>query len=495
MPSSRRFARLPALLLGVFGCSLVAPTSTPPALSTAAVTAAVVPTAALPGPTRPAAPTGTRPPIPTRTVTRSPGGVKLSDAGPWLLISAANGVWAVNADGSGLTQVFAGGPFFRLGPAAPRGGHASLTTGSDPQGVHDLTFSVLGLPGGAQQVVTPLTDAGTEPGPNLQPGDAAVQASYVLGQSDWSPDGANLAFIGAQAGASAELFHYNLGTGSVTRLTDDPSQAYSPRWSPDGRYILQLGASSFGTGAGFTMDGVWAARADNSGVRALYKPDSGGEVVLGWPGPSTFAVSSFYVQCSNGRVRTFDIETGQTQSIFHGYYASLAADPATGAALVAVDRAVATCDSGSQQGLFLARPGVPPLLLDPNAGNASHLGWSPQAGIFFADSSAHWLAFTTDGKPAPLPEALNGEPVVAAGGKNWAWVDVTTDGLEANIDGAPSQLVFDGIATRPTWSPDGQTLFFFGDGRLYAAALPRLNPVAVANPLAVTEGDVVEWVK
>ncbi len=514
MPTLRRFVPLPALLLAALACNLLAPTATPlPPAPTAAPSATLAPpatpTALFPGPTRPPAGTATptaiaaatdaatQAPIPTRVATSSTGGLKLSAAGPWLLLSAANSLWALNADGSGLTQVLPPGPYVRLGHAAPSGGHAEFITSTDAAGIHNLTLAVLSLPGGEAQSVSPLTDATTEPGPDGQPGDANFDALRPLGQTDWSPDGASLAFIGAQAGPSADLFVYNLASQKVTRLTDGPSQAYGPSWSPDGRYIIQMGAFSFGTGAGYAMDGVWAARADNSGVKSLYKPEagSGGEDLLGWAGPTTFAVDSFYVRCSRGRVRTFNIETGQTQSIFDGFYAQLAADPATGAALVAVNQATAGCDPGAQPGLYLARPGVKPLLLGPDLGNATQLGWSPPAGVFYASTDAGWLAFTPDGKPAHLPDAINGEPVVAPGGKTWAWLDLDAGGVQASLDGVHAQNVFSNAASLLTWSPDGQTLFFFSDGSLYAASLPDLKPVLVTDQLQLADYDAEEWVK
>src|SRR5258708_7299325 len=179
----------------------------------------------------------------------------LSANGPWLVFSAADGIWAANADGSGLTNLMPAAPYFKLGPPAPAGGHVVVVTGSDDSGLHGLTLSLLSLPDGKPTQISALTDAETEPGPDAQFGDpssANFDIIVPLGQVAWSPDGASLAFIGAQAGPSTDLFNYVLAAGQVTRLTDGASQAYGPSWSPDGRYIVQFGASTFGTGAGYT---------------------------------------------------------------------------------------------------------------------------------------------------------------------------------------------------------------------------------------------------
>ncbi len=520
MPNSRRLALLPLVLLAVLAalaglaCNVFTSRGTPTPSALAS------PTKSLPGPTATPAPTdaatagptdtsvsatGTEAPAtnteaataaasqppPTRVAT-SPTTIKLASAGPWLVFSAADGVWAANPDGSGLTQLMPAAPYLRLGPAAPRGGHVSVLTGSDGTGFHGLTLWLLSLPGGDLKKITALTDASTEPDPNADP---QIDVLTPLGQAAWSPDGASLAFIGAQAGPSADLFSYQPASGQVTRLTDGASQAFGPSWSPDGKYVLQFGARTFGSGAGYSMDGVWAAAADNSRVKLLYKPDSGGEEIVGWPGPETFAVTSFYAQCSYGKTRTFNIANGQSQAIFPGYYTHLAADPASGAALAVVDKFVAECDPGAKQGLFLARPGAAPKLLDENAGDATNVGWSAEAGVFYAFTDAGWVAYTPDGQPATLPDGLNGEPLVAAGGKNWAWLDQASGELQASLGGAPARRVFAGGVQLPTWSLDGQTLLFFGDGQLYAAAAPGLQAQARGEPKTLSDTDRLDWVK
>ena len=199
----------------------------------------------------------------------SGGGIKLTSSGPWLVSRPPRGIWAVNADGNGLTSSMPAAPYFRLGPAAPQGGHVSVVTASDTQGYHDLTLWVLGLPGGSPQKVTALTHASTEPGADA-PGDL-LDVLTPLGEAAWSPDGQTLAFIGAQAGPSADLFTYSLATGQVTRLTDGASQAFGPSWSPDGKYAV-AGRQHLWHRRRHGMDGVWAAAADNSGVTLLYKP-------------------------------------------------------------------------------------------------------------------------------------------------------------------------------------------------------------------------------
>src|SRR5438477_983850 len=52
----------------------------------------------------------------------------------------------------------------------------------------------------------------------------------------WSPDGKMIAFS-AQVGGVTDLFTYDLASGELQRLTDDPYADLEPAWSPDGSLI------------------------------------------------------------------------------------------------------------------------------------------------------------------------------------------------------------------------------------------------------------------
>ena len=52
----------------------------------------------------------------------------------------------------------------------------------------------------------------------------------------WSPDGSAIAFS-AQIGGLTDLFIYDLSSGNLRRLTDDPYADLEPAWSPDGSTI------------------------------------------------------------------------------------------------------------------------------------------------------------------------------------------------------------------------------------------------------------------
>ena len=83
-------------------CLLVQPLPSP-----AEPEAEVLP-AQTPPPSRPItpSPTATAMPPPKRTPAATPTAeTSLSAGGPWVLVIAADGIWAANEDGSGLTQI------------------------------------------------------------------------------------------------------------------------------------------------------------------------------------------------------------------------------------------------------------------------------------------------------------------------------------------------------------------------------------------------------
>lgn len=464
---------------GTPATGLPATLTVPPAASTG--TAASTPPPSVD--TATVAPTALPTTAPPPLVPKTP----LSAGGPWLLLTAPDGYWALNPDGSGLTHLMAPPPYFRPGPVAPGGGHAAFVGSDDAAGERGLKLYTLSLPEGQVELVTMLTGPTTEPGPDAQPGDAAAQLLFAVGQSAWSPDGQRLAFIGLQDGPSADLYVYALADGSLSRLSDGPSQPYQPSWSPDGQFVVQMGADSFG--AGDAMAGVWATRTDNTEVRPLYTPDSGDEQLLGWLAPDRFAVASFRAQCAMGDLRVFNLSTGAFTPLFPSFYQAAALDPVQGRALVAVDGSVANCQGGVPAGLYLATQEREPRLLIP--GEARGASWSPEAGLFFGRLEDEVLAFSGSGEPVSVPAGLSAFPLVAPGGQSWAWTGPDSGDLWVSVNGAPARRVYSGFVFRAAWSPDGRTLLFDGDGVFQAAYAPDFMPARIAAGLLDSGYDTV----
>lgn len=417
----------------------------------------------------------------------------LSSSGPWLIFNSEEGIWALNSDGSGLTQLVDHKPYLRIVAVSPGGGRLAYVTAEDSSGYQGLKLNILSLHEGNVQPVTPLTTTTTEVNQDTPPGDPVYDIYMAVGQSAWSPDGRQLAFISAHDGPSADLYLYSVDEARLSRLTDGPSQAYSPRWSPDGRMIVHMGAHSFGTGAGYDMAGVWAALADDSGVDTLYDPQSGDEIAAGWSTADNLVVYSWRANCGYFNLRAVNVDNGSAMPLWEGCFTNVAFDPASGAALVIVDKYVAEADENGQQGAFLAKAGMTPELI--SATNNYQAAWSPEANLFFSLGDGQMQAFTTAGEVVELPAPMDNYPVIAPGGQAWAWTGPDSQDLYIGLREQEPRLVFSGFIFRPTWSPDGQVLVFHGDGALYAAHAPEFDSIWITDELELNNNTPVAWVE
>jgi hypothetical protein len=465
------------------------PTSPPPTMAPTEALAAPTETVAAPEPEAASAPLGA-----------------LNRDGPWLVFAAPDGLWALDADGSDLTQLTRRplvSPDDLRAAVSPRGGQLAFITAADPQLWRGLALELLTLPGGELQAVTPLASAAAEAGLEAGPGSPAFEALRAVAELPnlaWSPNGQQLAFMSVYEGPSSDLYVYSLQDGQITRLTDGPSQGFRPSWSPDGKYVVHAGAESFGTGAGYSMAGMWAARADDSGVKSLYTPNSGDEVVIGWSAPDTFVVYSWSADCGKRTLRTFNVESSQVGVLWEGYFNEVALDPASGSVLLAVDKLVASCNPDGQAGVFLITPGE--RAARRVAGfEASSLSWSPNAGVFLLQAQEVVWTVTLAGELTPLPgpaaPTLAAPPLAAPAGQGWAWSTTEEQGRPGlwvgKGEGEPAQIS-SLPATRTVWETGGQSVFFWADGGLYRASGPDFSPERVAEGVQISpQGAVWVW--
>ena len=255
----------------------------------------------------------------------------LSNEGPWWVFSTMDGLFAINSDGSGLTQFYQGPinmPYNRRILPAPNSGQIAFITSND---VYNTTLRITSFPMTDLITEIPLTSIESEPGVGAMPGDPEVEAVRAMTEVQnlaFSPDGRSLAFMGAIDGPTSDLYLFSLDNHLITRLTSGPSQGYQPVWSPDGKYIVHTGVSVFGSGAGYTMEGIWAARADDSGVVTLYDPtEDSGEDIIGWVDNQTFLVYSWNMSSGLNNLRTYNIETGEINVVWPGSFQSIAFNP------------------------------------------------------------------------------------------------------------------------------------------------------------------------
>jgi WD40 repeat protein len=417
----------------------------------------------------------------------SEDGQSLRPDGPWWVYDGAAGLWASNPDGTGMTQL----ADRALPPAppsdawvAPAGGRIAYVTAEDER--FNATLHVVSLSAPAEALAIPLTSPETEPSPDAAPGDAtldALQAVLLPRSFAWAPDGQRLAFAGILAGPTVDVYVYNVKTESTIRLTDGPTQAAGLRWSPDGRTILHEALTGSAIDTGFRVAGLWAAPADGSAVSLALE---GAANFAGWVGEEVFLAYAVDLLCGRHDVRLVDLDSGATQPVWEGYFDHVAADPETGAILIAVRAETAAsewCNNDDRDGLFLVSGDGTPLPVVE--GDVSALSWSPAAGLFFARSNHGVIAISTTGQFIDLvvPETVIGFPEVAPGSRTLAWVGegLWLGALTNNLEQPPQQLARSPVRWA-RWFPDGTRLLFADlDGTIYMAAGPAFEIAQVST--------------
>lgn len=411
----------------------------------------------------------------------------LSIEGPWWVFSTPDGLFAINPDGSGLTQFYfgkSGQPYMNNILAAPDGGYVAYITAT---GIHNVTLRITSFPGYTLINELPLTSDQSEPGADAVPGDPEIEAVRAMTENlsmAFSPDGRFLAFMGAIEGQTSDLYLYTLENNQTTPLSSGPSQAFQPVWSPDGKYIVHTGASTFGTGAGYAMEGIWAAKADDSGMTTLYDlSESSFEQVIGWVDNQTFVVTSWNPDCGSNNLRTFNIETSESTELWPGSFNTIAFDPATAVAIIGVN--YLDCGPNNQLGLFrVPTDGSPPRRIVED--KATRINWSPEANLFLASTEFGTIAIDSNGQFIDLntPQGADAFPAVAPGSRDLAWSgDALWIGpLLGSIDHPPQEIFSDPVY-EVTWDPDGKTVLFFADRGIYIAQRPDFIPLLVAEGL------------
>ncbi len=266
--------------------------------------------------------------------TQSFQGDALLPEGPWVVFRTATGIWGFNEDGSGLTEIYSGSVVAPLDlKAGYHQPYLAFVTTSDPGTLQNLTLQIITIPNGELVKSIPLAAAQYEPEDTHEicdPKYEAARAVTIANGLAWNGEGNKLAFVARINGPTSDLYLYDLDQDQITQLTDGPSQAYDVNWSASGDYIIHFGASCFGTGAGFAMNGVWAARSDNGGVIDLYDPpqDSGGEVFLGnyWSSEDSFYAAS-WTGCPYRDLRLVEVEDQLVTMVHEGCFWDYALGP------------------------------------------------------------------------------------------------------------------------------------------------------------------------
>ena len=383
--------------------------ATPPTFSTATPVKASEPTST---PTK--VPTL---PLPTATVpkpTLTPTGGLYAYIAPgvhYLLYSTNSSIILVNPDTTTkqLNKDDIVAPDGLKIAVSPRSGLAAFVTSNDTTQMTGMTLHVVRLSDTKEIATIALTNPQTEPGPASDPGDPAYQSVIAMTYSNlsWSDDGQKLAFVAGIDGTPTDVYLWDYLTLNPKRMSSEPSYAFSARISPDGKNIIYFGATTFGTGAGFSMAGAWVVPVSGGSPVELYKPTST-EAFVGWTSSTTFVVQSFSAMCGDHNLRQVNIATKASVSLINTCFSNSAVDNKSGAVMAATNQdlmSFCTCGKKMDPGLYYASPTVPAKIVDK--GEYNQVFWAPGPGFFTGVRlDKKQTAFNSKGVQRVLPTNL-----------------------------------------------------------------------------------------
>ncbi len=398
---------------------------------------------------------------------------------PWLIVSADDGLWAANMDGSNLVKL-AEKSYLEIdlqrAISSPAHKIAVLTSAQDYY--HKLALQVISLPGGEVIKTIDLTTVDTEPGKDSAPGDSNLEAMRAVAEQSsysWSPDGTKLAFTAALDNPNADIYVYDLESQDIQKVSDDAGQDYWPSWSPDGKSILYFEAEGFGTGAGYAMSGIWLAAADGSNTKKLSTPTSSGEQLLGWRDNDTAVLTSWSPANGTNQLRLYNIRTQKQTVLVKG--ALMGAAVATG-----IEADSGAVMYGSEDGLYVLPPAATAsqkLTVEQvsSYGYPAAIRWQAEGRIFIVHSEGEVVStFMADGSQRTDPpfNSSGGTLEVSSFGLIWGWTNKggENEGAWISGPGMTDTQVLSGPASNPNWNIDNDLLFFVGQD-LYKATFDQ----------------------
>ncbi len=366
----------------------------------------------------------TNTPVPFITVTPQPLEptptslpASLNVTGPYVLFSGTTGIWVTNPDGNFLTKISNLNIDLQdLHRAiSPNGDRLALVVSND-QG---LDLIEVGIPNGDTKLITHLLSFTPEELVS-DPLSTKAFASYAISgyyynNVAWQPGtGQLLAFVGATNAPTSDLYIYDTQTEIIKQLTDGPSHAINPNWSPDGKYILHYGVSwvpPFGGAIGGAnhFDGAWAVKISDGKVITFPKPKSIADNFVGWQDDSHYITYDSDDECFSQNLRSVDVVTGETTPLMDlSFYYHIAQSPENISLLFA---GADGCETSPGEGIFLLPAGqtTPTRLSDKRA---YEVNWLMESRVFQAYPEA---LFSSDGSTRYDPPVYDSsfEPAIS----------------------------------------------------------------------------------
>jgi dipeptidyl aminopeptidase/acylaminoacyl peptidase len=402
-----------------------------------------------------------------------------------VLFSTGSGIWITNSDGSFPAQLIGlETGLADLHQALSPDGKRLAITARDKAGIG---LYLVDIPGGETQKIAELLlltneDLFDATSPKAITSYALMDYSNVA----WQPgDSRLLAFTGAINGPTSDLYLYDTQSGEFTQLTDGPSQAIAPSWSPDGEYILHYGVSwvpPFGGAiVGYNrIDGAWAVRASDGEVISQPKPKGYHGNFVGWQDDNHYIIFDNDETCYSVNLRNVDVLDGKTTPVMeYSFYYSIAQSPENMALLFSGDEG---CASSPGEGIFLLPAGQSNLIQLTNK-KAYEIYWLPESGVFQAYPEA---LFSSDGITRYDPPVYDKsyQPAISPKGyQAWEVIENQQGRVEVKVPGEDWRAILNGSVAELIWDPlTGDTLLIaLQDGSLYAATAPDFSPRLMGN--------------
>jgi len=401
----------------------------------------------------------------------------LSTSGPWYVVANEEGLYAFNMDGSGLT-LLTRDEMHRYNTLAEgvgkTGGRIAYLTARNTY--DDLTLHIIDLGKGLDHTAISLTTDETDPSKDPDDWDKIEMARSIADMPSyaWSNDGKLLAFFAAIEGPTSDLYVYSPAEDSITRLTSGPSQGFHPVWSPDDEYIAHVGAGSFGSGAGYDIQGIWAAKVDGSKVVPFEFPENtGDERIIGWLDDVTFLGYSWYALHENYYLRFNNIRTGEVDVIWeYPFTVAVAGSPDNFRILLALNHYASEKNPEGLRGLYYLDP--PDFEPDFSLGTDTYIISWCEAGFFVVSTMDGYIEIRGRDRMGPYP--MEGDAIYSDDGFP-AWY--ANEGLWINVSGTAKKL-FTGSVEEAAWGADSESILFATEDSLYVAKAPDWKPILVA---------------
>jgi WD40 repeat protein len=407
----------------------------------------------------------------------------------FLLAITSSGIWKVNETTREALQIStdvidAPRPY-RRGLSPDKKYFAYLTGDLDP------TLVLLNLQTNSRVFEKPLTSPNSQIKPDMDasdPGQSVLRAMQTSDSMAWSPDSTHLAFVGAMENTSTDLYFINAADLTISRLSDEDSNAAYIHWSPDGRFIEFVTVNNFGTGAGMNMDAIWVYDRSQGYAKLLEQSTSAGEEFVSWINNESFYIHSWSAICSSHNLRIINAVTGEQDVILESCFSGVAYDPNGKMGIVAVsDMFIDACQCGDVDEFGTYSFGESLGMGDAsikikkfeyiNAYNVELLDPGNLFAIYTDEGLSH--LFDETGFPISIPDGVAGvKPFPSPSGDYWAWYPYFGDNTGLWVtDNQMNIFELSGTSTgNMVWRDDGNRLYFIESNQILYADAPDFYP-------------------